>query len=279
MDEEEWLTSCDSRPLLRYLRDPKYWPKQNNRQKRLFHCAVCRLAWGMILAEPKIMQQTVEFAEIFAEGKTRGTDSFAIDSLMDEDHNPHLNYLVLQTVKQDVWERNLIYAKAKRCNIPDCDLADTIREIFGNPFRGRKRLLCDQCKGAGGQWGSGGGILTYGTWVECRSCDGYGRTPEGKWMTREIHRIARGAYEERLEDGRLDPARLAVLSDAAEEAGCMDEDLLGHLRGKEGCGHCHGAGTVEVPSGWKPCIHCVNGIREIKHWRGCWALDAFLGME
>ncbi len=60
--------------------------------------------------------------------------------------------------------------------------------------------------------------------------------------------LAQAAYDERLPpSGHLDPARLAVLSDALEEAGCTDAGLLGHLRSPG------------------------------PHVRGCWALDLVLG--
>jgi hypothetical protein len=60
--------------------------------------------------------------------------------------------------------------------------------------------------------------------------------------------LAQAAYDERiLPSGHLDNARLAVLSDALEEAGCTDADLLAHLR---------------TPG---------------PHVRGCWALDHILG--
>jgi hypothetical protein len=59
--------------------------------------------------------------------------------------------------------------------------------------------------------------------------------------------LANAAYLERdLPSGRLQPARLAVLADALEEAGCGDAELLGHLR------------------------------EERVHVRGCWAVDAVL---
>ena len=59
--------------------------------------------------------------------------------------------------------------------------------------------------------------------------------------------LAQAAYDQRiLPIGHLDPARLAVLSDALEETGCTDAELLGHLR--------------------EPGPHV----------RGCWALDLIL---
>jgi hypothetical protein len=62
-----------------------------------------------------------------------------------------------------------------------------------------------------------------------------------------VRRLAEGAYEQRdLSAGTLDPARVAVLADALEEAGCADADLLRHLRGPR------------------------------PHVRGCWALDFIL---
>ena len=66
-----------------------------------------------------------------------------------------------------------------------------------------------------------------------------------------VKRLAEDAYEHRiLPAGTLDADRLAVLADALEEAGCTDPDILGHLRQQ---------GAVHV--------------------RGCFILDALLGMR
>jgi hypothetical protein len=70
------------------------------------------------------------------------------------------------------------------------------------------------------------------------------------WRTPTVAAVARAAYEERhLPSGHLDPAHLAVLADALEDAGCNQAELLGHLRGPG------------------------------PHVRGCWALDLILGKE
>jgi hypothetical protein len=70
------------------------------------------------------------------------------------------------------------------------------------------------------------------------------------WQGGTVVQLARAAYEERhLPEGTLDPARLALVADALEDAGCTDAELLGHLRGLG------------------------------PHVRGCWALDLILGRE
>jgi hypothetical protein len=68
------------------------------------------------------------------------------------------------------------------------------------------------------------------------------------WNAGTVKRLAEASYEERLlPEGTLDNARLAVLADALEEAGCRDTELLEHLRSPG------------------------------PHVRGCFALDAILG--
>ena len=70
------------------------------------------------------------------------------------------------------------------------------------------------------------------------------------WLTPDVLSLARAAYDQRtLPAGTLEPARLALLADALEEAGCADPQLLGHLRGPG------------------------------PHVRGCWAVDLLLGRQ
>jgi hypothetical protein len=67
------------------------------------------------------------------------------------------------------------------------------------------------------------------------------------WRTPLVLSLATAAYEERqLPEGALDNFRLAILSDALEEAGCTDVGVLDHLRGPG------------------------------PHLRGCWVLDLVL---
>lgn len=56
-------------------------------------------------------------------------------------------------------------------------------------------------------------------------------TLDPSWRTPTVLGLARAADEERISpSGPLDPARLAILADALEDAGCADARLLGHLR-------------------------------------------------
>ena len=62
--------------------------------------------------------------------------------------------------------------------------------------------------------------------------------------------LAQATYEQReLPAGTLEPARLAILADALEDAGCDQADLLAHLRGPG------------------------------PHVRGCWSVDLVLGKQ
>jgi hypothetical protein len=51
------------------------------------------------------------------------------------------------------------------------------------------------------------------------------------WSDACVPKLAQAIYEERIpSSGNLDPARLAILADALEEAGCNEQSLLDHLR-------------------------------------------------
>jgi hypothetical protein len=68
------------------------------------------------------------------------------------------------------------------------------------------------------------------------------------WVTPTVRGLAQAAYDNRsLPDGALEGARLLILADALEEAGCTEPALLSHLR--------------------EPGLHV----------RGCWVLDLLLG--
>lgn len=168
-------------------------------------------------------------------------------------------------------------------------ICDLLRDIVGNPWRpvtlpeGPK---CQVCRGDGAGW-TGDNISTPVDWWECDVCGGAGRLP-CPWLTPTVLSLAHAAYDERawrecakcrnnpgmavgmfastnhpgfgdpcgycqgtgrINDGTLDPVRLAILADALEEASCNNREILDHLRN--------------------------NAV----HVRGCWVLDLVLGKE
>jgi hypothetical protein len=68
-------------------------------------------------------------------------------------------------------------------------------------------------------------------------------TVDPRWRTSDVTELARAIYEDRAFD------RMPILADALMDAGCTDEQILGH---------CRGAGP---------------------HVRGCWVVDLVLGKE
>jgi hypothetical protein len=58
------------------------------------------------------------------------------------------------------------------------------------------------------------------------------------WLTSTVTNLAEAIYQERAFD------RLPILADALEEAGCNQQDILGHLRG--GGEHCRGCWPVDL---------------------------------
>lgn len=87
---------------------------------------------------------------------------------------------------------------------------------------------------------------------------------EPAWRTPVVLDLARAALDRAnlAPDGALDKARLLVLSDALEDAGCDDAEVLDHLR------HEGRLSPLRTPAGWiRACdLHCPD----------CWALRLIL---
>lgn len=70
------------------------------------------------------------------------------------------------------------------------------------------------------------------------------------WLTPTVKALAEAAYEQRLNNGTLDPDRLLVLADALEDAGCTDAEILQHLRGPGP--HVGGCWVIDLLRGATP---------------------------
>lgn len=123
-------------------------------------------------------------------------------------------------------------------------VAALLRDVAGNPFR--RVCLC----GAGAPQ------------ADCPRA--------ARLRTPDVLRLA-AACAECLPGGTLDPARLGILADALEEAGCV----------AQGCIHCGGGAYVNLNP---PCSCASSEILLHLRFRGphvcgCWAIDRILGRE
>ena len=217
MTGAEWLACTDPQPMLEYLRG-----KASERKLRLFACAFGRAVRD---SQHQLGPSTVAVAERYADGLASDQDLASEGrrwASSPEEMGP-----VAPSAYAGAWGAVDSLTRYERLWRHDpvsysCIPADAVlrrsalllRDIFGNPFRPSPPLPA--------------AILV--------------------WNDGTICRLAEGIYEERqMPGGTLDTARLAVLADALEEAGCADADLLAHLRSGGG------------------------------HLRGCWAVDLLLG--
>jgi hypothetical protein len=230
--ESEWLAADRLVPMLRLVNR-----KAHARKLRLFACACARRVWRRITE--KVGRRAVEVAEKFADGLATAEELSAARSALRKylassafRHKPDdgastAYYTTLEgayTGARNAAELGRETA-AFKSNVDAATLeagrraeqqqqCDLLRCIFGPlPFRPPPRL-------------------------------------HPAWLTPQVAALAQAAYDQRtLPAGTLDPARLGVLADALEEAGCTDTEILGHLRGPG------------------------------PHVRGCWAVDLLLGKE
>ena len=237
MTEQDWLASEDPERMLSSLDEGLPTAsgydmghglggqKFSGRKLRLFACACFRVLHPNPMNDSEVDKDTI----------------FAAERHADDPRFP-LPWLGYWVVSPDVREAA---HDAATCTPGPARVAALIRDIAGNPWRPvtlnpawltptvlslaqaaydkRPGRECDdaECRGRG-KWADAAGDA-----CECGACHGTGR----------------------IDDGSLDPVRLAILADALEEAGCDSEDLLAHLRSPG------------------------------PHVRGCWAVDLVLGKE
>jgi hypothetical protein len=250
MTEAEWDDCTDSRKMLAFLRG-----KASGRKLRLFAVACCRRIDRHF--KDQRSRQLIDAAELFADGvASPGELGAAFEAAAEAQGGIYLQgggavdqgaaeavlglrqELLLDQVLQGVGEAVGEHEAAKvwesihkdwvtreREHREACEAgeaaervvqADLLRDIFGWPLRPLPAVAP--------------GVLG--------------------WRDGLVVKLAQAAYNERaMPEGVLDPARLAILADALEEAGCSDAEILGHLRGPG------------------------------PHTRGCRVLDLLLGKE
>jgi hypothetical protein len=231
MTEQEWV-ACTSLDKMLGSRWGKVNPavRQAGRRKlRLFACACLRQVWPH-MADPG-SRQAVEVAEGYADGRAS---------------RKHLT-----DAHDAAWRAG------RGLSLPDNSGAGGAATVFG---AGRAAIESAATAATLAWRARHAGLLSEreAEQVGVEQCkllrDIIGLLPfrpatvSPAWQTPQAVALAQAAYDQReLPAGTLDLARLAVLADALEDAGCDQADLLAHLRG--------------------------TGL----HVRGCWAVDLLLG--
>jgi hypothetical protein len=240
MTEAEWRACTDPETMLEFLRG-----KVSDRKLRLFACACCRRIWTLLTDQRS--REAVEVAERYADRaadeKERdaafGNAYEAVDAAektnfgSDTCYAAHAAYHAIKTCfpadqfdDDDADDDELCPARDAAAKAGDAACftdqewgktqSDLLRDIFGNPFRPV--------------------LIEFGNPF-------HPATVDPSWLTPAVVVLAKTIYDERAF------ARLPVLADALEEAGCNNADILAHCR--------------------QPGEHVL----------GCWVVDLMLGKE
>jgi hypothetical protein len=238
MDEAEWLAFDDPQPMLSFLQS-----KASARKLRLFAAACCRRMWRAweVIPSP-VEMQAVEMAERFADGQASDEERSAALSSLDASPVSPFQEAERGVARDTVRAAVMVVAKgaARSARVVARESTWTALESADPRRKGAASEIAERAEGQAQS------VLLrciLGNPFRHVALSASGRTPT-------VLALAQAAYDDRaLPAGTLDAARLAVLADALEDAGCADPDILGHLRGPG------------------------------PHVRGCWALDLILGRQ
>jgi hypothetical protein len=236
--ETEWLEATEAADMLWVV-----YERPQTRKLRLFACACCRRIWHLL---PTVAQEAVEAAERYA------------DRLIKDNERRQAERAVLAELARS----DSMALKAVGCACVRSRERDTMRWVIPNAANAAGQAA-SQAAQAETPPRRGYPAQSAASDAERAAYPALARCVFGNpfrpaavdpavlgWNDGTLPRLAQSAYDERrLPAGTLDEARLAVLADALEEAGCADEAILSHLRG---------------PS---------------PHVRGCWVVDLILGKE
>jgi hypothetical protein len=219
MTEHDWRTATEPQGMLQFLRGTG---RASDRKLRLFACACCRASPPLLTHEP--LRKGVETAERYADTDATHQEmvwrakAAARQGWSLAPKERALSNAVWATTAMNLWFRFCPVTWALRTvrHLLFFDKRQApyhtalLRDILGNPFR---PVALDPDLPRLGVVGPTQAIY------DCQE----------------------------IPTGNLDPARLAALARALEEAGCQDAELLGHLQGPG------------------------------PHTRGCWPVDLILG--
>lgn len=197
-----------------------------------------------------------ELARIAGVFASRGESWDWYDLSPDEFPPPALQAALLRDVVGNPWRPPHVLAWHTGREQLHPWLTPTVRELAQAAYDERTEGVCSACGGTGDETSDGQG--------RCGGCAGTGKS---------------GLV--------LDPARLLILADALEDAGCGEEAILRHLRSEEPCPGCSFGQTPYYGGGGGWCSFCDQSGPDIhylkrldaRHVRGCWVVDLLLGKE
>jgi hypothetical protein len=234
MTESEWFACDDPKPMLRSLNmrrrgtNPALRPVW--RGFRLFACACCRRVWDLLDTHSRARVEVMEShayepsrkrllqARRAPKASDRVPTTTAAESSARQAVREAVAIKPFSATNAHCWAARAIDCLKRQSDGFTEDegelalQAELLRDVFGNPF-----CLVSLDSGL---------------------------------LTPTVLSLAQAASDQRpLSSGELELARLMVLADSLEDAGCTDDVLLSHLRSPG------------------------------PHVRGCWALDLVLGKE
>jgi hypothetical protein len=210
MTPDEWETAADPQPMLRFVRE-----KTSDRRLRLFGCACIRRVLPL-LGDRAVSRKTVEFAERFADGLATRNE------LHGQAWGP-----AGQAFSVVLWSAFDAAETAAEFAAGVVRLS-TVVEPWG-PNDAEARLAVEEMMSPEQmEWADGAQNDERRAQAQLAS-DIFGNPfrPvlfDRRWRTADTVGIARGIYEDRAFD------RLGLLADALMDAGCADEQVLGHCR-------------------------------------------------
>jgi hypothetical protein len=224
MTEAEWLSSTDPKRMLEFLR-----ARATDRKLRLFIAGICRNYWHLLSGKP--YRQTVDVAERFGDGLATAeelnavhADADGVAEWGDEGGSPGPLWYA-------GWFTNLEAGARDQAANPDAPSVLAMAIAMADAQSAAELCL---------PWATALGLESEVIAVSLHLLRDIFKpfrpapTLEPAWLAWNngiVRRLAEAAYQERsLPAGILDVARLGVLADALEEAGCTHAELLGHLR-------------------------------------------------
>jgi hypothetical protein len=217
MTEREWTDTTDPFKMLWFLKG-----KDNPRKMRLFVIACCRRVWAKLTDERS--RQAIEVAERYVEGEANETER--------EMARQNAKRAMLESDREAGGD----FAWALRGELVALSVADRVSAslltyLFNEDVQKRNPT------GEPAETTAQADLLR----------DLFGPLPfrrisfNRRWLSQSVKDVAHAIYREQAF------GQLGVLSDALEDAGCTNEDLLLHCR--------------------EPGLHV----------RGCWVVDLLLG--